>query len=75
MEAIRSRVEAEIELIQEFANELKWVERGLTGWRGTDPDADRARELEALQKLRESRFAPLLERYNIILPDESELKR
>ena len=74
MEVIRSRVEAEIELLQEFANELKWVERGLQGWRGTDPDADRARELEALQKLREPRFGALLERYNFILPSESELK-
>ena len=74
MEAIKSRVEDEIELLQEFVNELKWVERGLQGWRGTNPDEDRSRELEALQKLREPRFAPLLERYNIILPEERELK-
>ena len=74
MEAIKSRVEAEIELIQEFASELKWVERGLQGWRGSNPEEDRARELEALRKLREPRFAPLIERYNIILPSEHELK-
>ena len=74
MEEIRNRAEAECDLLREFANELKWVERGLRGWRGTDPDADRARELEALQKLREPRFGPLLERYNIILPSEHELK-
>ena len=74
MEAISDRVETEIRLLQEFANELKWVERGLKGWRGTDPDEDRARELEALRKLREPRFAHLLERYNIILPDGSKLK-
>ena len=74
MEEIRNRVEAEIELIREFANELRWVERGLRGWRGTDPDADREREIQALRNLKEPRFAPLLERYNITLPDESELR-
>ena len=74
MENVRQQIEAEVSLLREFVNELKWVERGLEGWRGTDPDADRARELEALQKLREPRFGPLLERYNIILPSERELK-
>ena len=74
MEVIRSRVEAEIELLLELANELKWVKRGLEGWRGSDPETDRARELQALRTLQESRFAPLLERYNIILPSEQELR-
>ena len=74
MEVISDRVEAEIGLLQEFANELKWVERGLQGWRGSNPEADRARELQALRTLREPRFAPLLERFNITLPDEKELK-
>ena len=74
MEEMRNQVEAEVELLREFANELKWLERGLEGWRGTDPDADRAREIEALRKLREPRFGHLIERYNIILPSERELK-
>ena len=74
MEAIRAHVEAEIKLLEEFANELKWVARGVEGWRGTNPEADRARELEALKRLGEPRFAPLIERYEIKLPNEGEMK-
>ena len=74
MEEISDQILVEVEQSLEFANELKWVERGLQGWRGSNPDADRARELQALRRLRESRFAPLLKRYNIKLPEEHELK-
>ena len=77
IETVRKEVESEIRLLEEFRNELKWLDRGLKGERGkgVDPKTIRDRALRALESLKDPKFRPLLERYGIALPKPEEIAR
>jgi len=85
IENARSQVESEIRLLEEFRNELKWLDRGLKGVktrvvaRGKtvkeEGELVKKRALTALQRLRDAKFQELLKKHGITLPSETDITK
>jgi len=83
LEDARRKVESEVRLLEEFMNELKWLDRGLKGEKmrmvaggkvvKEDPEPVKARAKEALRRLRDPKFTQLLEKYGVALPSEADI--
>jgi len=77
IEDVRKKVESEIRLLEEFVNELKWLDRGLKGEKGTsvDPKTIRDRALLALERLKDAKYSELLKKYGVTLPAPEDITK
>jgi len=73
---ILDKIREDARTLEEFANEIKWMERGKSGWKGQGEPAENTRDraLQALNRLKtEPKMKGFAAKYKITLPKDADI--
>ena len=73
---VTDKIREDVSALDEFANEVKWVERGKSGWKGQGEPAENTRDraLQALKRLKtEPKMKEFVAKYKITLPKDADI--
>ena len=73
---ILDKIREDARTLEEFANEVRWVERGKSGWKGQGEPAENTRDraLQALDRLKtEPKMKEFVREYKIALPNDADI--
>jgi len=73
---VTDKIREDVSALDEFANEVKWVERGKSGWKGQGEPAENTRDraLQALNRLKsEPKMKGFVAKYKITLPNDADI--
>ena len=73
---ISDKIREDARVLEEFADEVKWIERGKSGWKGQGEPAENTRDraLQALKRLKEEpKMKEFVAKYRVALPNDADI--